>query len=146
MEDLSIARKQMVEIARALTVDAKVVIFDEPTASLTDQEKLVLFEIIADLKAAGVSIIFISHRLNEVEKCADRVVVLRDGRVVGELDRGHIRHDTMIRLMIGRDLKALYIPPAAPPREPAVHEFVSVVRFFACVPGDTWTCRHSEQT
>src|SRR5262249_11232578 len=68
-------------------------------------------------KASGVSIIFISHRLNEVERCADRVVVLRDGRVAGELERQDIGHDAMIRLMIGRDLKALYVPPAAPPGE-----------------------------
>jgi ribose transport system ATP-binding protein len=68
--------------------------------------------VIAWLKAEGVSVIFISHRLNEVEACADRVVVLRDGRMVGELDRAGITHDAMIRLMIGRDLKALYIPPS----------------------------------
>ena len=69
---------------------------------------------IAELKASGVGVIFISHRLNEVEHCADRVVVLRDGAVVGELARGEIEHDAMIRLMIGRDLKSLYMPPAAP--------------------------------
>jgi ribose transport system ATP-binding protein len=70
-----------------------------------------LLEIIAELKAAGVSVIFITHRLNEIEQCADRVVALRDGRVVGTLQRGEIEHDRMIRLMIGRDLKALYTPP-----------------------------------
>jgi ribose transport system ATP-binding protein len=90
---------------------------DEPTSSLTLTETDALMRVIGELKKTGVSIIFISHRLNEVERCADRVVVLRDGRVVGELDRTAIAHDAMIRLMIGRDLKSLYIAPAAPPGE-----------------------------
>jgi ribose transport system ATP-binding protein len=120
VSELSIAQMQLVEIAKALSLNARLIIMDEPTSSLTLTETQRLLQVIADLKAGGVSIIFISHRLNEVEKCADRVVVLRDGRVVGELDRGHIRHDAMIRLMIGRDLKALYIPPAASPQEPVL--------------------------
>jgi inositol transport system ATP-binding protein len=88
---------------------------DEPTSSLTLTETDALMRVIGELKKSGVSIVFISHRLNEVERCADRVVVLRDGRRVGELARGEIGHDAMIRLMIGRDLKSLYIAPAAPP-------------------------------
>ncbi len=120
VSELSIAQMQLVEIAKALSLDARLIIMDEPTSSLTLTETQRLLQVIADLKAAGVGVIFISHRLNEVEKCADRVVVLRDGRVVGELDRGQLRHDAMIRLMIGRDLKALYIPPAAPPQEPVL--------------------------
>jgi ribose transport system ATP-binding protein len=86
---------------------------DEPTSSLTLTETNRLLEIVAELKATGVSIIFITHRLNEVERCADRVVALRDGAVVGTLQRAEIEHDRMIRLMIGRDLKALYTPPQA---------------------------------
>src|SRR5215475_7930993 len=115
--DLSLAQMQLVEIAKALSLDARLVIMDEPTSSLTLTETDALMRVIAELKKAGVSVIFISHRLNEIERCADRVVVLRDGRVVGELDRAAIAHDAMIRLMIGRDLKALYIPPAAAPGE-----------------------------
>jgi len=118
--NLSLAQRQLVEIAKALSLDARLVIMDEPTSSLTASETARLLEVIADLKANGVSIIFISHRLQEVERCADRVIVLRDGKVVGRLDRGQIQHDAMIRLMIGRDLKSLYIPPAAPPREVAL--------------------------
>jgi ribose transport system ATP-binding protein len=114
---LSIAQRQQLEIAKALSLGARVVIMDEPTSSLTISETNRLLDIIRDLKASGVAVIFISHRLNEVEQCADRVVVLRDGRLVGALDRASIRHDAMIRLMIGRDLKELYTPPAAPPGE-----------------------------
>jgi len=113
--DLSLAQRQLVEIAKALSFDARLVILDEPTSSLTVTETNRLLKIIADLKAAGVSVIFISHRLQEVERCADRVIVLRDGRKVGELTGAEIEHEAMIRLMIGRDLKSLYIPPKAPP-------------------------------
>jgi ribose transport system ATP-binding protein len=113
--ELSLAQMQLVEIAKALSLDARLVIMDEPTSSLTLTETDALMRVIAELERGGVSVIFISHRLNEVERCADRVVVLRDGRVVGELDRGTIAHDGMIRLMIGRDLKSLYIAPAAAP-------------------------------
>jgi ribose transport system ATP-binding protein len=118
--ELSLAQRQLVEIAKALSLDARIVIMDEPTSSLTVSETTRLLKIIADLKASGVSVIFISHRLHEVERCADRVIVLRDGRKVGELDRSHITHEAMIRLMIGRSLKSLYLAPAAPPRGDAL--------------------------
>jgi ribose transport system ATP-binding protein len=77
-------------------------------------------QVIADLKAHGVAVIFISHRLNEVSRCADRVVVMRDGRVAGTLDRSQISYDAMIHLMVGRQLKAPYVPPAAPPGNAAL--------------------------
>ncbi len=113
--NLSIAQCQMLEITKALSLDARVIIMDEPTSSLTLSETDRLLGIIADLKSSGVAVIFISHRLNEIERCADRVVVLRDGEVVGALDRASINHDTMIRLMIGRDLQTVYVPPRAAP-------------------------------
>jgi ribose transport system ATP-binding protein len=116
VEGLSIAERQLVEIAKALSVDARVIIMDEPTSSLTLQETERLLQVIADLRQQGVSIIYISHRLGEVKACADRVVCLRDGRIVGQLARGEIAHAPMIRLMIGRDLKALYAPPNAEAR------------------------------
>jgi ribose transport system ATP-binding protein len=115
--DLSLAQRQLVEIAKALSLDARLVIMDEPTSSLTATETSRLLDVIADLRANGVSVIFISHRLQEVERCADRVIVLRDGKVVGRLARGEIKHDAMIRLMIGRDLKSLYVPPSRAPGE-----------------------------
>jgi ribose transport system ATP-binding protein len=115
--DLSIAQRQLVEIAKALSLGAEIVIMDEPTSSLTLTETNRLLGVIAELKASGVSIIFITHRLHEIEQCADRVVALRDGAVVGTLQKAEIDHDRMIRLMIGRDLKALYTPPKTVPGE-----------------------------
>jgi len=117
VSDMSIAQRQLLEIAKALSLKARLVIMDEPTSSLTLIETDRLLKVVAGLKASGVSVIFISHRLNELTQCADRVVVLRDGRVVGELEKIEVNHGAMIRLMIGRDLKALYVPPAAKPGE-----------------------------
>jgi ribose transport system ATP-binding protein len=126
VENLSIAQRQMVEIAKALSIEARVIIMDEPTSSLTISETERLLEVIADLKAHGISVIYISHRLGELMSCADRVVVLRDGRTVGELARHELSHAAMIRLMIGRDLKALYTPPKRPP-QPGGLDLVGVV-------------------
>ena len=115
LAELSLAQRQLVEIIKALSLDARLVIMDEPTSSLTLTETDRLMGVIAGLKADGVSIIFITHRLNEVMQCANRAVVLRDGRMVGALTRAELTPAAMIRLMIGRDLKSLYTPPAAPP-------------------------------
>lgn len=126
VDQLSIAQRQMVEIAKALSIDARVIIMDEPTSSLTISETERLLEVIADLKAHGISVIYISHRLGELMSCADRVVVLRDGRTVGELARHELSHVAMIRLMIGRDLKALYTPPKRPP-QPGGFDIIDLV-------------------
>ncbi len=96
----------MVEIAKALSIDARIVILDEPTSSLPASESDKLLDVIAGLKARGIAVIFISHRLHEVERVADRVVVLRDGALAGTLEKAEIDHDRMVKLMIGRDLKA----------------------------------------
>ncbi len=115
--ELSIAQRQLVEIAKALSVDARVIIMDEPSSSLSLTESDRLLAVVAGLKAHGVAVIYITHRLSEIMTCADRVVCLRDGRMVGELARSEMSHAAMIRLMIGRDLKSLYRPPAAAPAE-----------------------------
>src|SRR5580704_7691849 len=115
VSDLSLAQRQLVEIAKALSLGAEIVIMDEPTSSLTLTETNRLLEVVAELKASGVSVIFITHRLHEIEECADRVVALRDGAVAGMLQKADIDHDRMIRLMIGRDLKALYTEPKDAP-------------------------------
>ncbi len=115
VSQLLIAQRQLVEIARALSMNARVIIMDEPTSSLTLQETERLLQVIAELRQSGVSVIYISHRLIEVKACADRVVCLRDGRVAGELAHDEIEHAAMIRLMIGRDLRSLYTPPRVKP-------------------------------
>jgi ribose transport system ATP-binding protein len=105
---LSIGRQQMVEIAKALSVDARVLIMDEPTSSLTQHETEQLYRVIRDLRSRGVSVIYISHRLGEVKELSDRVVVLRDGQNAGELPREEVDHGRMVRLMVGRDLSQFY--------------------------------------
>jgi ribose transport system ATP-binding protein len=106
---LSIAQQQLVEIAKALSAGARVLIMDEPTSSLTLSETRRLLEIIKDLKSHDVSVIYISHRLDEVREIADRVVALRDGRNAGALSREEITRDRMVRMMVGRDLQDFYV-------------------------------------
>ena len=115
---LSLAQMQLAEIAKALSLNARLVIMDEPTSSLTATETDRLLSVIEGLRADGVSIIFITHRLGEIERLADRVTVLRDGGHVADLDRKDVRAPVMIRHMIGRDLKSVYAPPAAPAGAP----------------------------
>ena len=113
LRKLSTAQKQLVEIARALSQEARLLIMDEPTSSLTLSETERLMAVVTDLRADGVSVVYISHRLDEVERLAERVVVLRDGRNAGELTRPEINRDRMVQLMVGRDLNALYAGNAA---------------------------------
>jgi ribose transport system ATP-binding protein len=106
--ELPPGQKQLVEIARALGLNAELLIMDEPTSSLTQKETDRLYEVIDGLKAAGVSVMYISHRLAEIKRCCDRAVVLRDGKNAGELAKADITHDNLVRLMVGRDLKSLF--------------------------------------
>ena len=110
---LSLAQQQMVEIAKALSFNSRLVILDEPTSSLPIAETEKVLEVMRRLKSQGISVFFISHRLNEVVAVCDRVVVLRDGKMVGTLDKGQINHDAMVKLMVGRDLRVAYTPPKA---------------------------------
>ncbi|MEE2827421.1 MAG: sugar ABC transporter ATP-binding protein [Planctomycetota bacterium] len=105
---LTIGKQQMVEIAKALSVNARVLIMDEPTSSLSAKESEALFRLIDQLRSQGVSIIYISHRLAEVKRLADRVVVLRDGKNAGELVGDEIQHDAMVQRMVGRDVSQFY--------------------------------------
>ena len=118
VSQLSIAQQQLIEIAKALSVNARVVIMDEPTSSLTLTETAKLLGVIRDLRSSGVAVIYISHRLAEIEQIADRVVVLRDGKNAGELEGPEIRHDRIIRLMVGRDIDRFYKRPSARETEP----------------------------
>lgn len=115
--ELSIGQQQLVEIAKALSAQARIVIMDEPTSSLSSHEANRLFEVIQDLRRRGVSVVYISHRLGEVKLLADRVAVLRDGRNAGWLQREQITHDAMVRLMVGRELSQFYAHTPRPPGE-----------------------------
>jgi ABC-type sugar transport system ATPase subunit len=112
VRELSVAQKQMVEIARALARDVRLLILDEPTSSLTDREMEKLFDIIASLRSRGVGIIYISHRLSEVFRVAQRVTVLRDGKLVGTLPIAEASEDVLVRMMVGRDLSRLFTQAA----------------------------------
>lgn len=105
VSSLSLGKQQLVEIAKALSAQARVLIMDEPTSSLSQHESEALFHVIKDLRSRGVSIIYISHRLGEVKALADRVAVLRDGKNAGELSHEEITHDNMVRLMVGRNFE-----------------------------------------
>ncbi|MBN1342987.1 MAG: sugar ABC transporter ATP-binding protein [Phycisphaerae bacterium] len=105
---LTIGQRQLVEIAKALSLDARLLVFDEPTSSLSSSEAAALFDVIRRMKAQGVGILYVSHRLAEVEDLADRVQVLRDGKVAGLLSGEEIEHGRMVRLMVGRDVERYY--------------------------------------
>ena len=111
--DLPIAQQQMVEIAKALSQNTRILIMDEPTSSLTLTETDRLLELIAELRKQGVSIFYISHRLGEVDRCSDRVEVLRDGKNAGGLTRAEISHDSIVAKMVGREIKSFYTPSGA---------------------------------
>lgn len=108
VNNLSIGQQQLVEIARALSLRSRLLILDEPTSSLTESETARLFQVLNELRQDGISILYISHRLKEVETIADRVVVLRDGKNAGELPRAEIRHQAIVQLMVGREVKQFY--------------------------------------
>ena len=105
VESLGMAKRQMVEILKALSADAKLIIMDEPTSSLSTAESERLFETIAGLKEKGTSILYISHRLDEVYRIADRLTVMRDGEIVGVLGKGDINAPVVTKMMIGREIK-----------------------------------------
>ena len=115
VDRLSIGRRQLVEIARALSQQARLVIMDEPTSSLTRTEADTLFKVVGELKAAGVGVVFISHRIPEVMAIADRALVLKDGRNSGSLARGGMSAERIVNLMVGRDLDLAQRRPAAVP-------------------------------
>ena len=119
--DLGVAQQQMVEIAKALSQRARILVMDEPTAALSDRETDALFAVMRQLRAAGVAIVYISHRLNEVFELGDRITVLRDGRRVAGLDVADASPDQLIGLMVGRAVGAVYTRRHfAAPGEPAL--------------------------
>ncbi len=107
---LTAGQMQMVEIAKALSTNARILIMDEPTSSLASAESEQLFEIIGQLRESNIGIIYISHRMGEVLRLADRITVLRDGQYVGDLSRQRASHDAVVAMMVGRELKNEYFP------------------------------------
>lgn len=120
MGDLSVGKQQIAEIARSLSGNARILVMDEPTAALTSREVALLFETIARLCASGVGIIYISHRLDEVEAVAQRVTVLRDGAVAGDARIADITRADIVRMMVGRDVESLYPPRQGTPGAPVL--------------------------
>lgn len=123
VEGLTVAQKQLVEVARALATNCDVLILDEPTAALTDHEVQGVFNMVRALRARGVSILYISHRLDEVFVLADRVTVLKDGRHVATLSAGQTTKRDLVRLMVGREVADIF-----PPRSSAHGDVVLSVR------------------
>jgi len=110
---LSVAEQQRVEIAKALVIDARVVIMDEPTATLAEKEIEELFEVIRDLASHDIAILYISHRLDEIFRIADRVTVMRDGQIVETAPASELDEEKLVNLMVGREVGNLYPKPEA---------------------------------
>jgi ribose transport system ATP-binding protein len=121
--NLSIAQRQLVEIAKGLSHDAKVVILDEPTSSLSDSEADILFRVIEELKREGVAVIYISHRMEEIMRLSDDITVMRDGSYIGTREKQDTTIDELIALMVGRDMNEIY-----PPREGTVPSGTPVLK------------------
>ncbi|MCX5654845.1 MAG: sugar ABC transporter ATP-binding protein, partial [Planctomycetota bacterium] len=117
---LSVAEQQMVEIAKAISFKARIIVMDEPTAALTEHETATLFSLVRRLRSQGVSVIYISHRLEEIFELADRVVVLRDGRNAGSLAIREATIEKIVRMMVGRDLKDMFRKQAVPIGQPVL--------------------------
>ena len=122
----SVGQQQMIEIAKALMTDAKIIIMDEPTAALTEKESEKLFEIIASLKVNGVSVVYISHRMEEIFRICDRVTVMRDGKCVDTMQISETCFEEVVRKMVGRELKDRF-----PPRQPEVGSVALEVKDFS---------------
>lgn len=108
MDTLSVGQQQMIEIAKALMVDAKVIIMDEPTAALSQSETVTLFKVVRSLKEKGVSIVYISHRMEEIFELCDRITILRDGQYVGTRNIPETNMDEIVKMMIGREIGERY--------------------------------------
>jgi len=120
INQLSIAQQQMVEIAKATSKRSKIIVMDEPSATLTDHELKALFDLIRQLKSEGVSVVYISHRLEEVFEVCDRATIMRDGRCIATRDVAELTREEIIRLMVGRELKDAIPKVAATPGAPAL--------------------------
>jgi ABC-type sugar transport system ATPase subunit len=128
VENLSTSKKQIVEIAKALSTNPKILIMDEPTSSLTKGETEKLFEMIISLKSRGISIIFVSHRLNEVKEVSDRVTVLRDGQYIGTAQTKETSIDEIVKMMVGRKIELYQKSESRESKNPVVLEMDGLTR------------------
>lgn len=144
VDDLGISSQQLVEIAKALTLDCKVLILDEPTAALTEVESAALFRVLHDLKAQGIGIIYISHRMAEIFQHCDRVTVLRDGRDVLCAPLSGLTPDALVRSMVGRDLGCYYPPKQAAGEDATPLLEVDGLADGLCVHGVSFTLKRGE--
>ena len=126
VKDLSIGQQQVVEIAKAVTSKAKIVLMDEPTSSISQNDADRLMDIIRGLRASGVAVIYISHRLHEIGGIADRITVLRDGELVGTVNKDDVSEKELITMMVGRELLKVY-----PKREVPIGDVVLKVEKLA---------------
>lgn len=108
IKNISVAEMQMVEIAKALSNNAKIIIMDEPTSAISDKEVATLFQIINDLKAKGVAIVYISHKMDEIFEIADRITVLRDGKYIGTKKASELDRNSLIKMMVGREIENIF--------------------------------------
>lgn len=108
MSELSVAEMQLVEIVKAVSYDSRIIIMDEPTSAITGREVAKLFEIIRNLKARGIAIIYISHKMDEIFRISDTITVLRDGRYIETRPAKELDHDTLVKLMVGRQISELF--------------------------------------
>ena len=111
--ELRVGQQQVVEIAKALSLDANIIIMDEPTSAISERETEVLFGLIKSLTEHGAAIVYITHKLNELFQIADRVTVMRDGKVVGSKPLKQVSHDDVVRMMVGRDIKDFFVKTEA---------------------------------
>jgi len=143
IKDIGVGKQQLVEIAKALAKDVKLLILDEPTSALNEEESEHLLEIMRKQRERGVTMIMISHKLDEIEEIADSVTIIRDGKTVGEMDaaRGEVDQDQMIRLMVGRPLDRRY-----PDHTPHIGDVKFQVRDWWVrhpINTDRWVCKGS---
>jgi len=117
VESLTIAQQQMVEVAKALSMDASLIVMDEPTSALTEKEVDALFSYMKKLRENGVSIIFISHRLNEIQRVSDRITILRDGKWIGTSEVRDLSQNDIVKMMVGREVEQSTKKQAKPSSE-----------------------------
>src|SRR5659263_117509 len=107
--NLSIAKRQMIEIAKAISYDARLIIMDEPTSAISERECQHLFQLINRLKEKGIAFIFISHKIDEVYKIADEITVMRDGKYIGTYEASKLDYENLVKLMVGREITDMFL-------------------------------------